>query len=200
MTPAALRRPGAVAADIEGRLVVSDTGHHRVLIGHVVGNAFDVRHVVGSGEQGLRDGSFEEAAFDEPRGVTLSGDMLIVADRGNHSIRMIDLAARNVATMAGTGEPAAGPVAGGDPLESALRSPWDVLLNEYDLYIAMADARPIWRLDLKAGALMGPAYDPAIRRPQAEDVREAVRRYGPPAGATPIEPTPRKKHVITMDV
>lgn len=40
---------------------------------------------------------------------------------------------------------------------------------------------------LTAGALMGPVYDPQIRRPQAADIREAVRRYGPPAEAPAAE-------------
>lgn len=164
MSPGALSRPGAVAADIEGRLAVSDTGNHRVLVGHAVGPRLDVLHVVGSGEAGWRDGPFAEAAFREPRGLALSGDMLIVADRGNHAIRMVDLSAGHVGTMAGTGEPAVAGVEAGDPLDSALSSPWDVLLHEYDLYVAMAGTREVWRLDLKAGTLVphaGPAGEGA---------------------------------------
>ncbi len=49
---------------------------------------------------------------------------------------------------------------------------------------------------LTAGALMAPAYSPAIRRPQDADIREAVRRYGPPSQ----EPPAAQEHVITMDV
>lgn len=148
------RSPAAVAADIEGRLVVSDAGNHRILVGHAVGSTLDVRWVVGSGEVGLEDGSFEEARFDGPRGVALSGDMLIVADRGNHAVRMVDLATGDVATMVGTGERVAGEVSGGEPLETALDFPWDVLLNEYDLYITMGGSGEVWRVDLKEGVLV----------------------------------------------
>ena len=148
------RSPAAVAADIEGRLIVSDTGNHRILVGHTPGSAFDVREVVGSGEAGFVDGSFEDARFHGPRGVALSGDMLIVADWGNHAVRMVDLATGHVATMAGTGERSEGGIEPGDPLDAALDSPWDVLLNEYDLYIAMGGTGEVWRLDLKAGALV----------------------------------------------
>lgn len=145
-----LHRPGNLAADIEGVMAVSDTGHHRVLVGRLVGNSFDVERVIGRGEAGFADGSFEASAFREPEGLALSGDLLIVADRGNHAIRMIDLQSREVHTMAGTGEACRGPVeAGGDPMETALLAPWDVLLWNYNLFIAMAGTGAVWRLDLK---------------------------------------------------
>ncbi len=154
----ALRRPGRLAADIEGDLAVSDTGHHRVLVGRMVGNSFDVQRVIGRGEPGFADGPFESAAFRDPEGLALSGDMLILADRGNHAIRLIDLQSREVHTMAGTGEPAAGEIpAGGDPLETPLRSPWEVLLWNHDLFIAMAGSHQVWRLDLKESVLVAHA-------------------------------------------
>lgn len=148
-----LRFPGDLAADIEGRLIVADTGNHRILAGRGVGNSFHVEHVIGSGEPGFADGSFDEAAFNEPRGLALSGEMLIVADRRNHAVRMIDLAAGVVATMAGTGEMGAGAIEAGDPLVANLRSPWDVLLWDYDLFIAMAGTHQIWRLDMQERTL-----------------------------------------------
>jgi hypothetical protein len=149
----ALRYPGKVAADIEGRIAVSDTGHHRVLFGHMLGSSLEVRAVVGSGEPGFLDGPLKEARFREPQGLALAGDMLIVADRGNHAIRMVDLATGRVATMAGTGRLGEGSVTSGDPLATELRSPWDVLLHDYGLFIAMAGSHQIWRLDLREGRI-----------------------------------------------
>ncbi len=149
-----LRFPGKVAFDIEGRVAVSDTGHHRVLVGDMVGNSLHVRHVIGGDAPGFQDGTFREAAFREPQGVALAGDLLIVADRGNHAIRMIDLGAGRVATMAGTGELGGLDPRGGDPLELSLRSPWDLLLHEHDLYVAMAGSHQVWRLDFKEGVLV----------------------------------------------
>ena len=175
----ALRYPGKVAADIEGRIAVSDTGHHRVLFGHALGNSLEVRAVIGSGEPGFVDGSLAEARFREPQGLALAGDMLIVADRGNHAIRMIDLQAGSVATMAGTGRLGTGAVVAGDPLATDLRSPWDVLLHDYGLFIAMAGSHQIWRLDLREGRLAphagsgreeiadGAAADAALAQPMA---------------------------------
>lgn len=42
------------------------------------------------------------------------------------------------------------------------------------------------------GNLMNPFYNPAIRRPQRDDIAEAVRRYGPPITdpAAPVPPDP----------
>jgi hypothetical protein len=167
-----LRFPGGVDADIEGGLAVSDTGHHRVLYGHIVGNTLNLEKVIGSGNPGFSDGPLDEATFREPQGLTLSGEMLIVADRGNHAIRMVDLEAGQVATMAGTGELAAGTIRPGPPLETSLRSPWDVLLNDYALYIAMAGSNQIWQLLPHAGTGAesisdGPQSEPTLAQPMA---------------------------------
>ena len=177
-----LRFPGKVAFDIEGSVAVSDSGHHRVLVGRMVGDSFEVQSVVGGGGPdpggaGFRDGAFAEAAFREPQGLTLAGDMLIVADRGNHAIRMVDLAERRVATMAGTGALGGLDPRGGDPLALSLRSPWDVLLHGSDLVIAMAGSHQLWRLDLRAGTLS----------PFAGSGAEAIDD-GPPAQATLAQP------------
>lgn len=174
-----LRYPGKVAADIEGRVAVADSGHHRVLYGHMLGSSLEVRATIGNGEPGLADGSFEEARFREPQGLALAGDMLIVADRGNHAIRMVDLAEERVATMAGTGRLGVGRVEAGDPLGTDLRSPWDVLLHDYELFIAMAGSHQIWRLDFHEGRIGrhagtgredvadGPAVEAALAQPMA---------------------------------
>ncbi len=174
-----LRFPGSLAADIEGRLAISDTGNHRIVFGHVVGDSFEVQKVIGGKEAGFADGSIGEAAFNEPQGLALSGDMLIVADRANHAVRMVDLASDEVATMAGTGELAGDTIAPGNALDTSLRSPWDVLLWDYDLFIAMAGSHQIWRLDLKSGELAphagsgtelitdGPSETAALAQPMA---------------------------------
>ncbi len=169
--------PGNLAADIEGRLAVSDTGHHRILFGRIVGNSYDVQRVIGRGEPGFVDGALEEAEFREPQGLVLSGDMLIVADRGNHAIRMVDMGSGEVGTMAGTGDLAEGAMHAGDPLETPLCSPWDVLLHHYDLFIAMAGPRQIWRLDLKEKVLVPHA---------GADAEQIVDAPSGPARARPM--------------
>jgi hypothetical protein len=57
---------------------------------------------------------------------------------------------------------------------------------------------------LSEGALMAPAYSGAIRRPQTEDIRQAVLRYGLPVGEgapdPPEKPGAEEKQVLTLEV
>ncbi len=145
--------PGKVAVDAQAnRLVVSDSGHHRLLEMDLGGN---VRQVIGSAEAGKADGSFTQARFNRPLGVTLAGDLLYVADTENHLIRRVDLATRQVETIAGTGEqygmvhtPIQGPAR-----SVALNSPWDIVCNGDNLYIAMAGSHRIFVLHLESGII-----------------------------------------------
>ncbi len=145
--------PGKVVVDAQAnRLVVSDSGHHRLLEIDLGGN---VRQVIGSAEAGKADGSFTQARFNRPLGVTLAGDLLYVADTENHLIRRVDLATRQVETIAGTGEQygmVRTPIQG--PARSiALNSPWDIVCNGDNLYIAMAGSHRIFVLHLESGII-----------------------------------------------
>ena len=76
-----LRKPAGVAYDGKGRLIVSDTGNHRLLV-------FDGQKLVGEiGKKG--DGPGE---FNEPAGITMdSQGRLIVCDSGNGRIQVFNL-------------------------------------------------------------------------------------------------------------
>ena len=144
--PSLLSYPGKVLADVEGeRLFIADSGHHRVLVTDLAGT---IQTVIGSGEPGLADGVLEGARFNHPQGMVRFGEALYVADTENHAIRVIDLEAATVETIAGTGKQGEGHVEGGDALEVDLRSPWDLALVGRSLYIAMAGSHQIWTLDL----------------------------------------------------
>src|SRR5271166_3148626 len=77
--------PGKVLADAQcDRLFVSDTGHNRVVQTDLRGAS---AVVIGSGQEGLSDGSYELARFNRPQGMCLEGDILYVADTESHAIR-----------------------------------------------------------------------------------------------------------------
>jgi thiol-disulfide isomerase/thioredoxin len=138
-----LRYPGKILPLPDGRLVVSDSGHHRVLITSATG---EVLQTIGSGLRGHVDGPLDEAAFDDPQGATLHGGAIYLADARNHAVRRIDLERGEVTTVAGTGDLGASPPAlRTDALEVALRSPWDVLTVSDAIYVAMAGSHQIWR-------------------------------------------------------
>src|SRR5262249_16375665 len=128
--------PGKVLADEKNdRLFIADSDHNRIVITKLDGSLVDV---VGNGQHGMSGGSFAEASFFRPQGMTLDGDKLYVADTENHLIRQIDLKARTVETIAGTGVQSHEYGETGPAMKIALNSPWDLQLVGRTLYIAMA--------------------------------------------------------------
>ena len=146
-TDGPLSFPGKVLAHAgSGRLFIADSNHHRLVVADMEGR---VHYVIGGGEAGLLDGGYEEAQFNDPQGMALSGeDTLYVADTKNHAIRKVDSANQNVKTIAGTGEQAAMFHDGGSGLSTDLNSPWDLAVHEEALFIAMAGFHQLWKLDL----------------------------------------------------
>ena len=104
--------------------------------------------MIGTGAHGMVSGAFADSSFFRPQGMALDGDKLYVADTENHLIRRIDLKARTVATIAGTGVQMREYGQSGPALKVALNSPWDLQLVGRALYIAMAGPHQIWKLDL----------------------------------------------------
>jgi DNA-binding beta-propeller fold protein YncE len=142
-----LNFPGKLAADeAGGRLFISDSGNHRIVVTSLDG---EVKAVIGSGEQGLVDGPADHAQFNRPQGLfyDADSDALYVADTQNHAIRRVDLAAMEVTTLAGDGQQSSGPEDGPGSETGRLASPWDVCMYGGVLYIAMAGTHQIWQLD-----------------------------------------------------
>lgn len=149
----ALAFPGKLLADEAGnRLFIADSGHHRIVVASLQG---EVQDVIGGGDPGMRDGSYPEAQFNDPQGMALDGDTLYVADKENHALRKVDLAARKVQTISGTGEAAMTFMPPGPAAGMPLRSPWDITVVNGTLYIAMAGTHQLWSMDL-ASSTIGP--------------------------------------------
>jgi thiol-disulfide isomerase/thioredoxin/DNA-binding beta-propeller fold protein YncE len=143
--------PGKVCADADGkRLFIADSSHHRIVITDLTGRKMDV---AGTGSEGRRDGPFEKATFNDPQGLACRGDVLYVADRKNNLIRALDLKARTVRTVAGSGLQGTDQKGGGPALTVGLNSPWDLCLAGDKLFVAMAGYNQIWWLDLKTNRI-----------------------------------------------
>ncbi|HYZ90583.1 MAG TPA: thioredoxin-like domain-containing protein [Myxococcales bacterium] len=168
--------PGKVAVTSRGRIVVSDSGHHRVLL---LGPDGGVQDVIGTGLRGHREGPFAEAALDDPQGVALADDSLYIADARAHAIFRANLRTRTLHRLAGTYELGRAPLSGrGRALETALRSPWDVALRDGELYVALAGSHQIAVIDLREGTI----------EPVAGNGREALID-GPGAEAALAQPS-----------
>ncbi|HJZ58218.1 MAG TPA: thioredoxin-like domain-containing protein [Gemmataceae bacterium] len=176
--------PGKVLADEAGkRLFIADSTHHRIVVTDLDGNKLAV---AGTGTPGLEDGAFDKARFDDPQGLALKGDTLYVADRKNHAIRELDLKARTVKTIAGTGEQDREPFNRrlDKPVparEIGLNSPWDLYLEGNQLFIAMAGHHQIWVLDLTAGDIAPYA---GSGRETIGDGSLSVANFAQPSGLT----------------
>ena len=159
--------PGKVLADAaSGRLFIADSSHNRIVIADI--DTHEVLDIIGSGARGFAGGTFDEARFDKPQGMALDGDWLYIADVNNHTIRLADLAAREVITLAGNGIMGRSRLPFGqsipNPLGVSLRSPWDVELDDGGLlHIAMAGTHQLY------------VYEPATNRlfPSVGNGREA---------------------------
>ncbi len=89
-TAATLRRPTGVATD-GTRLVISDTGNHRVLIFVTIPTATGASADVVLGQADFlggfsNSGGVTASTLDTPRGVEISGTDLLVCDQDNHRV------------------------------------------------------------------------------------------------------------------
>lgn len=171
--------PGKVLADGKGkRLFIADTDHNRIIITSLSGR---VEEVIGNGKSGLKNGSYHDAMFNQPQGMTLMGDTLYVADTGNHAVREINLKTHMVKTLAGNGKEARQFNKPGYGTKVSLNSPWALTHVHHMLYVAMAGPHQIWKINPKT------AYAQPFAGSGAEGLAQGSRRNVPmaqPSGIT----------------
>ncbi len=138
--------PGKLAIDETNKhLYVSDSNNNRIVqLELTSSNKAKVLGIIGSGEEGWKDGSFKETRFNKPQGVYYQDDKLFIADTSNHTIRVADLKDKTVKTIAGNGKQVH--FTGTDG--TSLNSPWDLIMLDDVLYIAMAGNHQLWKFDL----------------------------------------------------
>lgn len=159
LPPSPLLFPGKVTVDhATNRLVIADTGHHRIL---VIWKNGQIQYSIGGPKPGRRDGLFSESTFNSPQGVAIMDNIIYVADTENHLIRKIDLEAEVVSTVAGIGVQGTDKEGGAKGEQQPISSPWDVAFGtsgsevqrDNVLWIAMAGIHQIWALLLDSGKL-----------------------------------------------
>ncbi len=168
--------PGKLAVDSAGgRIFISDSGNNRILAIDPEGR---IVKVIGGGAAGREDGPFERARFFHPQGLAWDerAEALYVADTENHLIRRVDMKSGEVSSVLGTGVQG-GRSSGGRGVSLAINSPWDLLLLDGRLIIAMAGPHQLWSFDLESGQAAplagsgwedlrdGPAMEAALAQP-----------------------------------
>lgn len=153
------RQPGKALVLRDGRLVVSESGGHRLAVCDA-GTPNEPLFYVGAGERGLIDGP--EPRFNEPYGMTQLpahvasqvGYDVLIADTANHALRGWRLSDNSVVTVAGTSAQwMRGDATAGEAAQVPLSSPWDVTWHEDAVLIAMAGDHRIWRFDPLTGSV-----------------------------------------------
>ncbi len=121
--------PFSVLIDAVGNLVVTDVNSIRK-----VTLEGEVTTMTGNNDSGMADGTLEAARFNSLRGIAKwRNDFFVVADGGNHAIRLIT-ASGNVVTIAGNGT--SGLVNGTGP-ESRFNTPYAIAVNsKNEIFVA----------------------------------------------------------------
>ncbi len=137
--------PAAVVFAPDGMIYIADQGNFRV---RRVTPDGTISTFVG-GTRGFADGVGEEAQFDSPQGPDASpggkividpdGQNLYLADTFNNRIRKINIATREVTTIAGNGNP--GYAGDGGPAAMAMLNEPSDLVVTHDNEIFIADSR-----------------------------------------------------------
>ncbi|KAF8098287.1 hypothetical protein N665_0269s0013 [Sinapis alba] len=149
-----LKFPGKLAIDtLNNRLFISDSNHNRIIVTDLDGNF--IVQIGSTGEEGFRDGSFEDAAFNRPQGLAYNAkkNLLYVADTENHALRVIDFVNERVETLAGNGTKGSDYQGGRKGTSQLLNSPWDVCYEpvKEKVYVAMAGQHQIWEYNVLDG-------------------------------------------------
>ncbi len=147
-------------------LWIADTGHHQVVSVDVSGTETGRW---GSGQAGLSDGMEGSACFNEPRGLAIDRQTIWVADTANHAVRILEPRDGRVRTVLGDGIQSRDRHRPGvfrpRSTETRLNSPWDLVIRDQVLYLAMAGSHQIWTYDLvqgSGGALAGTGQEALI--------------------------------------
>ncbi|MDA7705480.1 hypothetical protein N8772_03285 [Rickettsiales bacterium] len=142
-------------------IYISNSGHNNIIISSLDGR---IIKKIGSKDSGFNNGNIDEVKFNHPQNFTIDGDIIYLADSGNHAIRKIDLKSNKVTTLIGSGTKKGSYLKGTINTKRAnLWFPTDVILShdKKELIIANYGARQILSYNFKEKTLSS-LTDPKI--------------------------------------
>lgn len=153
--------PAGLALDVDGSILVVDSGNHAVR--RVTMDGF-VSTVAGNGQEGYADGEGAVARFKWPSDVVVDKEgMIVVADKDNHRLRKI--VGRQVTTLAGGFEAGSADGAG---TRARFNMPKRLALDECGRLLVSEDSQEDTLRVVEAGlaspAWMGPLNEAAQQR------------------------------------
>jgi sugar lactone lactonase YvrE len=151
---AMLRMPHSIAFDATGRLLICDIGNRRVRAVDLEGGV--ITTLAGTGERGATpdEGAFDEVPLNGPRSIDTDpdGNVYLVLREGN-AVFQLDLRARRLRRIAGTGETGYSGD-GGRALAATFNGPKGIAYSaDGSLDIADTENHAIRRVDLRSGAI-----------------------------------------------
>jgi sugar lactone lactonase YvrE len=128
---------GGIALDYEGRLYIADTFNNRIRRADFFNGKVETVAGNGSAGYGGDGGPATEAALNRPRDVEIGPDgRLYIADTNNHRVRVVDLRAGTIETVAGNGQ-AGFTGEGGPATQASLKRPFGIAFDGAgNLYVA----------------------------------------------------------------
>jgi thiol-disulfide isomerase/thioredoxin len=82
-------------------IFIANSGENNIVIINLLG---EIILKIGAESGGFKDGSFDEAAFNYPKGLLYNDGKLYIADTGNNALREINFETEKVTTLIGSGE------------------------------------------------------------------------------------------------
>ncbi|NOT59869.1 MAG: hypothetical protein HOP19_06545, partial [Acidobacteria bacterium] len=171
---AAFHTPSGLAVASDGALYVADTGNHRIRRVAMDGT---VTTIAGTGEAEVRDGSLQEAMFDEPTALALRRDgALFVADAGGSAIRLIEFGETPRVTTLSGGYPFG--LRDGALNEARLHRPVGLVCNEDDALFVVDSGNGFIRALLPANESLGKAAEAKTVATSPLQIRQRIEKSG----------------------
>ena len=151
---AQLAKPGAVAIDSAGNLIIADTLNN--VIREVSASTGKITTVAGNGTAGYSgDGQLATSAeLNAPWGVALDrGGNIYIADTNNSLIRRVDANSHTISTVVGLGTPSPAYTGDGGPaVNAALNSPTSIVFDSAgNYYIADTNNNVVRKVSVATG-------------------------------------------------